>query len=39
MIINYLDIERIAVLKAKAESPLIVDSNTPLADTILFERL
>ena len=30
MIINYLDIERVAAVPAKASAPLIVDANAPL---------
>lgn len=34
MIINYLDIERVAPVPAKANAPLIVDANTPLPPAV-----
>lgn len=39
MIIGDLDIERIAVAKPEADSPLVVDSDTPLPGAIAAQRL
>ena len=38
MVINYFNIKRISVLPAKANAPLIVDSNAPLAAPVALER-
>jgi hypothetical protein len=39
MIVDYLDIMRLAVGPTKADAPLIVDPNAPLAHTIPSQRL
>jgi len=34
MVINDLDIQRVAILKSKADAPLIVDANAPLTFSV-----
>ncbi len=34
VVVNYLDIVRIASLEAKVNTPLVIDANTPLAAAI-----
>ena len=39
MIVHDLNIERIAIFKAKAHAPLVVDTNAPLTFTVMGQGL
>jgi hypothetical protein len=39
VIINDLNVKRIAVLEAKADSPLVIDADAMLPEAIMLERL